>query len=555
MIVDKKSGFVMINGNFPYLTSKKQMAQELSDHTNILIELCKAVKMHNFYPGGHPNLDTSVERCFNLLKKNLDELAEIKWRVDPKGFYLDKAPLAPGNQDAVNLAKKIFFRRIKEITFTQRITVRDLKQLLALLRLEPEEVQKKGGAEGILAVENVSGILLNAVKYDDLEKLKKQIEETREKEAIIKPEEMEPAEAPGEALQDEEQQPEEKIKEEDEPLAALLEKIKNEKDLLKYKDLSVRIKEKLDALLNEKKHEEVVPALRLFNLHAELAPGLAMDISAVALESLTSCLNADMIRYLTGRVGQKEEPLRNELQQMIVRGGAEAVELLLDAVIGAPEAYARRHHFNTLLLFGPSIRTNVENRLSGEWFVIRQMVSLLGELGDPASLTALESAYNHPDARVKKEVLKGIVKIPGPRTNAILLSALEEADESLVKQAIMSAGLIKEAAAIEPIGKIALKRDPFSETSDTVKEAIKALGAIGSDKAVPILTSILFRKVWLGKKSNEEIRTLAAVSLSMIGTKEAYDAVKKISSDASGELYTACKRILDSNKRETEKRA
>ncbi len=524
------------------------MAQELSDHTNILIELCKAVKMHNFYPGGHPNLDTSVERCFNLLKKNLNELAEIKWRVDPKGFYLDKSQLAPGNQDAVSLAKKVFFRRIKEITFTQRVAVKDLKQLLSLLRLEPEEVQKKGGAEGIFAVENVSGILLNAVRYEDLEKLKKQVEETREKEAVVKPEEMEPAAAPGEALQEKEQQPEEKIKEEDEPLSSLLEKIKNEKDLLKYKDLSVRIKEKLDALLNEKKHDEAVPALRLFNLHAELAPGLDMDISAVALESLTSCLNADMIRYLTGRVGRKEEPLRGELQQIIVRGGAEAVEILLDAVIEAPEAYARRHHFNTLVRFGKSIRTHVENRLSGEWYVIRQMVSLLGELGDPESLTALEKAYNHPDARVKKEVLKGVIKIPGPRTNSIILSALTEADEALLKQAIISAGLLKEVSAIDSLGRIALKRDPFSETSDTVKEAVKALGAIGNDKAVPMLADILFRKVWLGKKSNEEIRTLAAVSLGMIGTKEAYDAVKKTSSDASGELYTACKRILESKK-------
>ncbi|MBI5970090.1 MAG: HEAT repeat domain-containing protein [Deltaproteobacteria bacterium] len=531
------------------------MAQELSDHTNILIELCKAVKMHNFYPGGHPNLDTSVERCFNLLKKNLDELAEIKWRVEPKGFFLDKAPLAAGNHDAEALAKKVFFRRIKEITFTQRVAVKDLKQFLSLLRLEPEEVQKKGGAEGILAVENVSGILLNAVRYEDLEKLKKQIEEAREKEALAQPEDMEPAAAPGEAAAEEEQQPEEKIKEEDEPLSTLLEKIKNEKDLLKYKDLSIRIKERLDVLLNEKKHDEAVPSLRLFNLHTELAPGFAMEISAVALENLTSCLNADMIRYLVNRVGRKDEPLRNELQQIIVRGGAEAVEILLDAVIEAPEAYARRHHFNTLVHYGPAIRTNVENRLTGEWYVIRQMVSLLGELGDPESLPALEKEYHHPDARVKKEVLKGIVKIPGPRTNAILLHALGETDEMLVKQAILSAGHLKEASAIDSLGKIALKRDPFSETADTVKEAIKALGTIGSDKAVPILTNILFRKVWLGKKSNEEIRTLAAVSLGMIGTKEANEAIKKTSSDSSGELYTACKRILDSIKKETDKRA
>ena len=84
---------------------------------------------------------------------------------------------------------------------------------------------------------------------------------------------------------------------------------------------------------------------------------------------------------------------------------------------------------------------------------------------------------------------------------------------------------------------------------ESKKEAIKALGLIGDEKAVPYLIRILFRRVWFGKKSHEGVRSLAAYSLGMIGTMEAFDAVEAASKSSGGELYSACKRILERRER------
>ena len=78
------------------------------------------------------------------------------------------------------------------------------------------------------------------------------------------------------------------------------------------------------------------------------------------------------------------------------------------------------------------------------------------------------------------------------------------------------------------------------------EEAIKALGIIGDEKATPHLISILNRTVWVGKKANEESRMLAAISLSMIGSDEAYDAIDKVAEKSSDDLQVTCKRILES---------
>lgn len=527
------------------------MSAETFDYSNILIELNKAVKMHNFYPQGHPQLDAALEKCFLQLKRTLGVQLEIKWRVDQKGFYDGKTPLAPGNMDVAGLAKRLFFRRIKELTFTDRLTAGDLKIFLSVVKLEPEELQALGGAEAYFAEKDVNGILINALNYDDLRKIKKELEEKKkDQEKVIEEEKKKEEEEAGESQKIEEIQdlpplPEPGPVKED-TLPELIEKLKKERDFLKYHDISVRIREKAEVVLMERRFEEIFPAMVVLLEHALPTSELAGDIKATASERLASLFTREMIKYLVVRAGNKDEPYRTAIHRMLLSAGEEAVEELLDAIIEAQEAVRRRNLFNALVLFGGRIRPQVEGRLKHkEWYVVRQMLALLGELGDPDSIGAIEGTFSHPEVRVKKEAMKALVKIHSPRSTQILLRMLGDEDPSVVMQAIISLGMLKDPGAIEALGAIATKREAFADNQDQKKEAVKALGIIGDRKALPYLTGILFRKVWFGKRSNEEMRAMAAWSLGAIGGEDAINAVKQAAQDSEGELYHACKRILE----------
>lgn len=524
------------------------MVIELVSHINILIELTKAVKMHNFYPDGHPNLDQALERSFSLIKKNVDEHGELKWRLDQKGFYSEKTPIATDNPDVAALAKKIFFRRISEIMFTHRFNSHELNVFLSMLRLEPADIYAKGGAETIMAGADVSGILLNALTYDDLEDLKSEFEKRKKLEEAAK--ELEKgAEGSNESDKEDAPSPEINLSDEDD-LAALIDKIRMEKDFIRYNDLSVRIKEKADALMRAREFDNVLNVMFVFLEGINASSEFSEDITNTASERLLSLLNLDMIRHIIGRLGTKEEPLQGALQRILLMADTQALEPLLDALVSAEDAVSRRRYFNGITMFGVKARPNVERRLySDKWFVVRQMTAILGGLGDVSCLDALENAYKHPDIRVKKEVLKSLVKIRSARSAAILISALAEKEESLVNQAIISLGMLRDSAAIDVLAKIAAKRDPFAETSESAREAIKALGNIGDERAVPYLTPILFRKVWFGRQSNEQMRTLTANALAAIGSKAAIDAVEKCAGTSSGDLQAACRRILDARER------
>ncbi len=528
------------------------MSLEISNYSNILNELSKAVKMHNFYPDGHPNFESALSRFYQVVKKYADERGEVRFTIDQRGFYHNNTIISPVSPDVVTLAKKFFFRRVREVAFSQRVTVDETKVLLSVLKKEPEELQADGGAEALFASNDVSGISINALKYEDLRKLKDELEEKKREEteviaSAVEVEEKEEETPEGESAEAEEEKPQKEEKpEEDATLEDLVERIRNERDLLRYSDLSARINEKVQPLLVERRFGEVFGALLVLGEHSLPYSGLPEELRNIASERLRSILNRDMIRYLVERVGGRDEPTRVAIQNMLVFAGSEAVSALLDAIIEAPEAVTRKNLFNAIVLFGGDARQAVETRIvNPEWYVVRQMVALLGELGDEKSLDAIESAYSNPDPRVKKEVMKTLVKIPSPRSTAFLIKVLDEQDQGLVSQAIISLGMLKDPGSIDVLGRIAVRWEPFADTQDAKREAIKALGIIGDPKGVPYLTNVLFKKAWFGKKTNEEVRSLAAYSLGMIGGQEAFTAIEQVEQNSEGELYITCKRILE----------
>lgn len=528
------------------------MSNEIPNYATILIELVKAVKMHNFYPQGHPQLDTALERAYLLLKKRIEAQGEMKLRIDQRGFYDARSHVTPCTPDMAALAKRLFFRKIKEISFTPLISVKDLRALLEVVKSEPEEVAARGGAEAFFAWLDVQGILLNELRYEDVKKLKAELEQRKEEEkSVVRQQDQE--EPSGESAQAQEEVEEERrpLKDEEElPLGELLARLNRENDLIGYNDLAARVRDMLEPFLVEKEAVKVYQSVLLFYSHALPSSGKGDGIRSTALEKLKGLLTKDVLEFLAVKAGAKDNKWRGAVQSILVFAGDAGAEALLDAIVAAPEAATRRHLFNALVRFGPRLRPLAEARLvHPEWYVTRQMVSILGDVGGAACIPAIEIAYSNHEPRVKKEVMKSLVKIGTPRAAAFLVEKLAEENHSLVAQAIISLGMLKDPAAIEPLAAIASKRENFSDLMDIQKEAIKALGIIGDGRAVPHLSRILARKVWFGKKANDEARSLAALSLGMIGTPEALAAVQEAYDDATGELRMACKRVLDGRER------
>ncbi len=504
-----------------------------NDYTDILIELNKAVKALKFYPEGHPKRATIINDLYTALKGRADETGDIELKANNKGIFSDGKPISASSPAVQMLTRLLFVRKVQALTITSAIRPEDALTLLLTLNLEPEDIYSKGGVEKILARNGVEGILMNEITYEELQELKKEVEEEEDEEE-------------GEA--EEEQEEQEQAPQE--PLSELLSRIDTERDMLRYNDLAIRIKERTDLLISQKNFDEAFPVLALFLKHTDPAHVEQQGLRETAHETVLRYLTKDILNHLVSTLGGKDESNAAVAAALIKMAGEEAIEPLLDTLVKTEDANIRRAVFDAIVKIGEPVRESVETRIhKGEWFEVRQMAALLGALGGGQSIATLEKIYyESPDPHVKKEMLKSLAVIPSEVSIQILISALDEEDEGIVGQAIISLGILSVDSVIETLGAMISKKGRFYENFEMKKVVIKGLGFMKDELTIPYLTTILFKKTWFGKDLNDELRKEAVTSLGKIGTDEAFEAIEKVYEESTGALYTTCKRTLEGRK-------
>ena len=323
----------------------------------ILIEFAKTVKAIAFYPEGHPNLEAVIEKTFNLIKEAMKERDSIQLTIERSGFFERKTPIARGQQSVEGLATVLFLKRIREITFTRDATLEEWKDLLSILMqiMDADNLKKAGGLERLLVEKNIKGIQLNAMKYEDMRKRVIEAEEAKKEaetgEEVAKAEQVEQEEV----IHSLEEQLH-AVKESEETLEFLLDKLHKEENAMSYKTIAHKILEKIKSLREEKNWEGLFPVLIVFAAHSNPGGSRHPEQKNIASDILQKLLHADMIDYLITRLCSRHKEYRREIQQMLVLLGEKAMKQLLTRLIDTEVAYARRQLFDTLTIFGEMVR-------------------------------------------------------------------------------------------------------------------------------------------------------------------------------------------------------
>lgn len=515
----------------------------------ILIEFAKTVKAVSFYPEGHPNLEAFIEKTFDLLKNTMNEKGAIKLGVERTGFMDGKLAIGRSYNALVALAKDMFFKRIREINFTQNATLQEWKDFLSILKMDTDSLKKAGGIEKLLLIKEIKGIELNEMNYADIRKKVIEIEEAKKKEELEKSQKEETTEEPAPKEEEIVQSMEEQLKaieESKETIEVLLDKLDKEENTALYKTIANKIMEKTKPLQEEKNMEGIFPVVITLTAHSAPENRRLPEQKDVASLCLKGLLNYDMTGYMITRLCSRHEERRKEIQKILILSGEEAMKRLLTSLVDRDDAYSRRQIFNALVMFGEIVRLEAEKCLDDKrWFAVRQMVSLLGEIGSTQSLEAIKRAFGHKDVRIKKEVLKAVAKIPSNESTAFLLKRLVEDNATLKLQAIISLGVLKDPAAVKPLGNMAMKRYFFNENIEIRKEAARSLGMVGDRTAIAILKNILQKRVFWGKKQHDEVRAVAAISLGKIGGKDIIDLLEEMAISSKGIVNIACKKAME----------
>ncbi len=229
------------------------------------------------------------------------------------------------------------------------------------------------------------------------------------------------------------------------------------------------------------------------------------------------------------------------------RGGAAGVEVLMDVLAAAPTVGERRAVFDALKHMTEGTDQLVHMLQHSQWFVVRNVAELIGELGMDDAVPALGKCLDHADERVRKAVGLALAKIGTRSAAEPLRRALRDRSQEVRMQVAVGIGGRKSSALAMPL-VVAMEEE---KDEAVVRELILALGRIGSPDAVQALIKWAQPTGRFFGRKPSELRVAAVEALRLAATPAALGTLEGLSDDGDREVREAASRGVAELKRKT----
>ncbi len=509
-----------------------QQTLEIEQALTGLVKLMKALR---FYPKDHPSLQIAISECITGFMPMLARPDNQAIQVNQTGFSLGDKKIGEKNPALPDLARILAERRVNQLIFLPDLPPEEILILLKGLTTPAEEIYQIGGLPEFLNKHQVTTIWLNESNLDDALQKRQKLAE------VIEQSKFEPASENGplnSAPLDKSNLAQQ--------LRAIMEQLNSEQH-----DDAYRIQiEKLLKLAPEYIKQSATPGVLrilpflLIHSQQEERSRTQRSIAASALERLlTEKIVATMLEQFkrTSLTSQQFQ----RLQKLIVSLGTRIAPQLLTLMSKEGDGAVRKRLSTLLGRMGEPLLDLLREMVhSSKWYVVRNAVTLLGDLRLDAGLSILDGLTTHPDQRVRRSLIRSLAMIGSNKSVAPLLKLARDPAIALRRPAVKALGATKSIEAVRPLLKIAQNFDPFGRQTEIRNDAVSALGILGKKEAIPPLLALVKRPNIFRLERLEELRAEIILTLGKLGNINLDSALRKWQKSPHGVVQRAAELSL-----------
>lgn len=525
--------------------------KELGLVKDILRTLTKTVKTFNVYPKDNPIYQKFATELFEKFNNFFESGDDLALTVAQFSLLYKENEVFRSEERTDNVALLLFADGIRQISFYKGITPEEITDFIDILRLtQKSETRDEDDIVTLLWEKNIKNMGYTAAEDtvdDDLvveeSLLADTIQQEETGETTInrasfqwRPTSLS-SELRVEPLNDHE-----------------IGIVKNEFSVLEEKALLSSAVKLFFELLSYENNGDALPNI-VHNLGKILDIRMKKkDIQGVmeilsGLKKLSALEQSEVIDNAIDRAGSAENLMilfnessnNEEIRKYLLLLGPSGISRMIQVLGQLEDRKQRRLLCEVLAEIG---RHNVDafaEALTDErWFLVRNVVMILGMTKELAAVRLIEKTVGHPDFRVRREAVRALEGIQSDETKKLYLAALDDEDLAVRIISLKAMRRFKDPGLFQVLREKAsreeLKKRPFSEK----RELLETIAVLGGEDAFPLLSD-LFRKRWFVEKDEiTEIRASAAYGLGLLGTHEALSLLEKERGSKKGLLRDAC---------------
>lgn len=175
---------------------------------------------------------------------------------------------------------------------------------------------------------------------------------------------------------------------------------------------------------------------------------------------------------------------------------------------------------------------------------VKNLLTVIGRWNDPRLAEAVERTLRHPDARIRKEVLKVLAALRPSGHGAKFVALLQDPDDTvrLIAMRVLINGHY--AAPFHCWAPFVTKED-FHDRSPAEKRAVfHAMCRTAGDEAVPYWLDLLTGWAWTNRKKREDLALIAIEVLQKLATPAAAAALERGHKKGTPAVRQACAAAL-----------
>ncbi len=272
-------------------------------------------------------------------------------------------------------------------------------------------------------------------------------------------------------------------------------------------------------LLKKKDYDLAVLISRVFHLPVDPAfkPRMTEAIKKTISRTAIATTINDLRQYPQG------SPRYLSAYSYLATVEREVTEVLLELLAEESDRSARGFLMALLKDLGKNQLMVIGEHLSDErWYFVRNIVNILGQSKTDHALAFLHRVANHKDARIRQEVIKGLISIGGKKAAGLLAKFLNDKEGEIRMLAIRGLAGMAGIGAQEAkplLSFLENRRLKIKEKEITI-EAIKALAKIGGRDAAEFLTRYNRIRWWKPRKLQQELKSTALLAAEEINRRQ-----------------------------------
>lgn len=265
-----------------------------------------------------------------------------------------------------------------------------------------------------------------------------------------------------------------------------------------------------------------------FDVAADAAEALAGGIASPEVEQVHKDRMASVLERLAGTSEMREitKALRmyragtaehDACARLLSTLGKAAIGPMLEVLADEPDMAARKALVDLITGVAERHIHELAARIDDpRWYVVRNVVSILGSTKRPEIVQPLGRTLRYNDARVRRETIRALAGVHDRLADEMLIAALDDPDAQNVQLAARYLGVAKIHGAVDALGKVALGEGRGNRDTGPRVEAVEALGKIGSADALPYLESLAGRRAIIGAGRSRELKAAAEQAIAAL---------------------------------------